>query len=116
MARTTCCPSAESTAMRLSTTSRRVGGRPWASPPSTARTVSSAMNALPAERCQTSSSRSDRPGAHSATSSASTSRGSGASSSAVTFWWRRSSASATTRSGEAPGVSLRNVATTSTGS
>ena len=58
--------------MRLSTTSRRVGGRPWASPPSTARTVSSAMNALPAERCQTSASRSDRPGAQSATSSAST--------------------------------------------
>ena len=63
---------------RLSTTSRKVVGRPRASPPSTARTVSSAMNALPADRCQTSPSRSDRPGAHSATSSATTARGSGA--------------------------------------
>ena len=107
VARTTCCPAGESIAMRLSTTSRRVVGRPRASPPSTARTVSSAMNALPADRCQTSSSRSERPGAHSATSSATTSRGSGRSSIAVTFWWRLSSASATARSGVRPGVSLR---------
>ena len=103
MARTTCCPSAESTAMRLSTTSRRVGGRPWASPPSTARTVSSAMNALPADAARPAPPGPTGPAPIPPRARRSTSRGSGASSSAVTFWWRRSSASATTRSGECAG-------------